>query len=70
MRMFQALTPDEQQAIMNQLGPGGALDTGTSALTFGQSLGKRKRPSILAEDPGEAGGGSSVRLVTDFRKGC
>src|SRR5690348_14744168 len=38
-QMFQGLTPDEQQAIMNQLGSGGALGPGTSALTFGQSLG-------------------------------
>lgn len=39
MQMFQGLTPDEQQAIMNQLGSGGALGTGTSSLTFGRSLG-------------------------------
>lgn len=39
MQMFQGLTPDEQQALMNQLGAGGTLGPGTSALTFGQSLG-------------------------------
>jgi polysaccharide biosynthesis/export protein len=39
MQMFQGLTPDEQQTIMNQLGSGGALGSGTTALTFGQSLG-------------------------------
>ncbi len=30
MQMFQALAPDEQQAIMNQLGSGGALGPGTT----------------------------------------
>jgi len=39
MQMFQALTPDEQQSLMNQLGSGGTLGPGTSALTFGRSLG-------------------------------
>jgi polysaccharide biosynthesis/export protein len=39
MQMFQGLSPDEQQALMNQLGSGGALGPGTSALTFGRSLG-------------------------------
>ncbi len=39
LQMFQGLTPQEQQAIMNQLGSGGALGPGTSAVTFGQSLG-------------------------------
>lgn len=39
MQMFQGLTPDEQQSLMNQLGSGGALGPGTSALTFGRSLG-------------------------------
>lgn len=39
MQLFQGLTPEEQQTIMNQLGSGGALGTGTSALTFGRSLG-------------------------------
>jgi protein involved in polysaccharide export with SLBB domain len=37
MQMFQTLSPDEQQAIMNQLSSGGALGPGTSALNFGQS---------------------------------
>lgn len=40
LQMFQGLTPQEQQTIMNQLGSGGALGTGTTALTFGQSLGQ------------------------------
>lgn len=37
MQMFQTLSPDEQQAIMNQLSSGGALGPGTSALNFGQA---------------------------------
>jgi protein involved in polysaccharide export with SLBB domain len=46
MQMFQGLTPDEQQAIMNQLGSGGALGSGTSALTFGQSLGNMSQAQM------------------------
>lgn len=46
MQMFQALTPDEQQAIMNQLGSGGALGSGTSALTFGQSIGNMSQAQM------------------------
>lgn len=46
MQMFQGLTPDEQQAIMNQLGSGGALGSGTSALTFGQSLGNMSQAQL------------------------
>lgn len=40
MQLFQGLSPEEQQAIMNQLGSGGALGTGTTALTpgFARSL--------------------------------
>ena len=39
LQMFQTLSPDEQQAIMNQLSSGGALGPGTSALALGQSSG-------------------------------
>lgn len=46
MQMFQSLTPDEQQAIMNQLGSGGALGSGTSAVTFGQSLGNSNQSQL------------------------
>jgi polysaccharide biosynthesis/export protein len=46
MQMFQSLTPDEQQTVMNQLGSGGALGTGTTALTFGQSLGNMSQSQM------------------------
>jgi len=35
MQLFQGLTPDEQQTIMNQLGSGGALGPGTSSSPLG-----------------------------------
>ena len=47
MQMFQGLTPQEQQAIMNQLGSGGALGPGTSALSLGQSFGNLGQSQLL-----------------------
>jgi polysaccharide biosynthesis/export protein len=35
LQLFQGLTPDQQQAIMNQLGSGGALGTGTTSSPLG-----------------------------------
>ncbi|HJS91183.1 MAG TPA: SLBB domain-containing protein [Steroidobacteraceae bacterium] len=46
MQMFQGLTPEQQQALMNQLGSGGALGPGTSALSFGQALGNSSQSQM------------------------
>jgi polysaccharide biosynthesis/export protein len=46
MQIFQGLSPQEQQAIMNQLGSGGALGPGTSALTLGQSVGNMSQSQL------------------------
>jgi len=35
LQLFQGLTPDQQQAIMNQLGSGGALGSGTTSSPLG-----------------------------------
>jgi protein involved in polysaccharide export with SLBB domain len=45
MQMFQGLSPEQQQAIMNQLGSGGVLGTGTTSLNpgFAQSPGSSNR---------------------------
>lgn len=52
MQMFQGLSPEEQQAIMNQLGSGGALGTGTTSLTpgFAQSLGNSNQSQLLQQE--------------------
>lgn len=48
LQLFQGLTPEEQQAIMNQLGSGGTLGSGTSTspLGFAQSLGNTSQSQM------------------------
>ncbi|MGH8289038.1 MAG: SLBB domain-containing protein [Steroidobacteraceae bacterium] len=45
-QMFQGLSSDEQQALMNQLGSGGTLGPGTSALSFGHALGNLNQSQL------------------------
>ncbi len=46
MQMFQGLSPEQQQAIMNQLGSGGALGTGTTPLNPGFAQSSNRGESL------------------------